>query len=114
MAVLLGAIKSGNDPIQKRVDEINDMIRYANENNIDVVDKSSTWQANMKYNLLKYSRGVLFVSYQQLDLYKYYKGQGETWKKESYRVGKNDVREVLTDIARMYRSSIKRYKTYGY
>lgn len=114
MAVLLGAIKSGKDPIQKRVDEINDMIRFANENNIEVVDNRSTWQTPMKYNLLKYSRGVLFVTYQELDLYRYNKGQGKFYKKVSDRVGKYDIKEVLNDIARMYRSSIRRYKTYGY
>ena len=108
------AKKSGSNAIQKRVDEVNEMINFANENNIEVVDKNSTWQTPMKYNPLKYSRGILFVSYQSLDLYKFNKGQGESWKKENDKFGKDDVKDVLTDIARMYRSSIRRYKTYGY
>jgi hypothetical protein len=114
MAVLLGAIKAGSNAIQKRVDEVNDMIRFANENKIEVVDKSGTWQAPMKYNLLKYSRGVLFVTYQELDIYKYNRGKGEDWQKKTARYGKEDIRDVLNDIAKMYRSSIRRYKTYGY
>jgi hypothetical protein len=126
MAVLLGAIKQKNvNAIQKRVDEINEMIRFAKEHKLEVVDKTNTWQAPMKYEPLKYSNGVLYVTYYKFDLYKYAKGQGYDWKKESYKVGRKDtsyggysenesIKMTLTDIARMYRSVVNHYKKYGY
>jgi hypothetical protein len=125
MSIFLGAIKQKNvSSIQKRVDEINDMIRYANEHNLEVVDKSQTWEAPMKFEPLKYSNGVLYVKYQKLDLYKYNRGKGTSWQKESYKVGRKDtsygfeenesIRLTLTDIARMFRSVVNHYKKYGY
>lgn len=126
MAVLLGAIKQKNvNAIQKRVDEINEMIRYANAHDLDVVDKTNSWQAPMKYEPLKYSNGVLYITYQKLNLYDYLKGRGSKWTKESYKVGRKDtsyggysenqsIKMTLTDIARMYRSVVNHYKKYGY
>jgi hypothetical protein len=124
MAVLLGAIQKNNNAIQKRVDEINAMIRFANANKLEVVDKSGSWQAEMKYEELKYSKGVLYITYQTLDLYGYLKGKGRKYKKESYKIGRKDtqyggysenesIRLNLTDIARMYRSRINEFKKYG-
>ena len=93
--------------IEKRVEDINAMIAEANRNGISVIDTSSTWQTPMKYNQLKYSRGILYVTYKELDLYAYAKGRGMKWEKRSERYGASDVRYVLTDIARMYRRALK-------
>ena len=117
-----GSIKS----IEKRVAEVNELIKRGNELGIEVVDEGNTWQAPMKYKPLKYSNGVLYVSFEQMDLYKYSKEYVKEWDKKSYKVGKYDnsygfkgeagsmQREVLTDIARMYRKPLKSYDTYGY
>lgn len=117
MSIFLGAVQSNKNAIQKRVDEVNEMIRFANENDIEVVDSTTTWQAPMRYNLLKYTKGVLYVSYQELDLYKYNRGKGKSYKKESFKVGRNDtdygfnenegIKKVLSNIAKMYRKAIK-------
>jgi len=114
MAVLLGAIQKNSTTIEKRVNEINDMIRYANANDIEVVDNRSTWQSPMRYNPLLYTKGVLYVSYAELDLYRANRGGSRVYENKVYRVGKNDVKETLTDIARMYRSAINKFKKYGY
>lgn len=115
MSIFLGAVKSGNsNAIQKRIDEINNMIRFANEKDIEVVDKSSSWQSPMRYDLLKYTKGVLYVKYKELDLYKANRGGGRDYKTMTERYGKNDVKEGLTYIARMYRSRINEFKKYGY
>lgn len=120
--------KGGNIPtIEKRVAEVNAMINEGNEKGLEVVDESTTWQSPMKFNPLKYSNGVLYVSYKQLDLYKYNKGMGTEWKKENYKVGKNDMnttnfnysqgssqKETLSDIARMYRKALNNFQKYGY
>jgi hypothetical protein len=117
--------KGGNIPtIEKRVAEVNKLIAEGNDKGLEVVDESTTWQSPMKYNPLKYSNGVLYVSYEQLDLYNYNKGRGEGYKKESYKVGKNEMgmglsegsaqKETLTDIARMYRKAINSFNKYGY
>jgi hypothetical protein len=126
MSIFLGAIKQKNVPaIERRVSEINEMIRFAKIHKLEVVDKSNTWQAEMKYEQLKYSNGILYITYETLDLYDYLKGKGRKYKKESYKVGRKDtsyggysenesIRITLTDIARMYRSRINEFKKYGY
>jgi hypothetical protein len=94
------------------------MIQDANEKGLEVVDESTTWQSPMKYNPIKYTRGVLYISYFQLDLYKYNKGLGVVWEKKNDIVGRNVIMysqsQALSDIARMYRKALKRYDTYGY
>jgi hypothetical protein len=117
-----GSIKS----LEKRVAEVNELIKRGNELGIEVVDESTTWQAPMKYNPLKYTNGVLYVSYEQLDLYKYNREYVQDWEKKSYKIGKYESgygyrgeagaaqREALTEIARMYRKPLKSYDTYGY
>jgi len=117
-----GSIKS----IEKRVAEVNELIKRGNELGIEVVDEGNTWQAPMKYKPLKYTNGVLYISYEQLDLYKYSKTYSSDWEKKSYKIGKYESgygykgeegaaqREALTDIARMYRKPLKSYDTYGY
>ena len=117
--------KGGNVPtIEKRVAEVNALIKEGNEKGVEVIDESTTWEAPMKYNLLKYTNGVLYVSFEKLDLYKYNKGRGTEWNKESYKIGKNEMgmsmfkgnaqTEALTEIARMYRKAINSFNKYGY
>lgn len=117
-----GSIKS----LEKRVAEVNELIKRGNELGIEVVDEGNTWQAPMKYKPLKYTNGVLYVSYEQLDLYKYNREYVQDWEKKSYKIGKYESgygyrgeagaaqREALTEIARMYRKPLKSYDTYGY
>ena len=119
--------KGGNLPsIEKRVAEVNALIKEGNDKGVEVYDESTTWQSATKYNPIKYSNGVLYVSYMELDLYKYRKsgGRDSQWKKENYRIGKNELgvgfsdnsaqRETLTDVARMYRKAINHFDKYGY
>jgi hypothetical protein len=117
--------KGGNVPtIEKRVAEVNALIREGNDKGVEVIDSNNTWQAPMKYKPIKYTKGVLYISYEQLDLYKYNKGMGTFYKKESYKIGKNESgmsmsnnsaqKETLTEIARMYRKAINSFDKYGY
>jgi hypothetical protein len=117
--------KGGNVPtIEKRVVEVNALIKEGNEKGVEVIDESTTWEAPMRYNLLKYTNGVLYVSFEKLDLYKYNKGRGTEYNKESYKIGKNEMgmsmfkgnaqTEALTEIARMYRKAINSFNKYGY
>jgi hypothetical protein len=110
--------RGGNVPsIEKRIAVVNNLIALGNANDLTVVDSTITWEAPMKYNPLKYTNGVLYVSYQELDLYNYLKRGGTKWKKESYKVGKNEMGEsvfkgsaqtdTLTKIANMYRKALR-------
>jgi len=94
--------------LEKRVAEVNELINEGNTMNVRVVDTSSTWQSPMKYKPVKTSRGVLYVTYEELDLYGYNKGRGIKYVKKSERYGKSDAKYVLNDIAKMYRAAIKR------
>jgi hypothetical protein len=108
-----GEIKS----IRKRVDEINALIKLGNENDIEVVDESTTWESPMKFKPLKYSNGVLYVEYQELDLYSYLKGRGTKYETKKFKVTKYDTssgfeagesqRNELNDIAKMYRKALR-------
>lgn len=93
--------------IEKRVAEVNALISIVNRNGDYVTDTTSTWQSPMKYNQLKYSRGVLYVTYKELDLYSYLKKGAVKWSKKSERYGASDVKYALTHIARMYRKALK-------
>jgi len=115
MSIFLGAvIQKNSNAIQKRVDEINEMIRIAKANDLSVTDKSGTWQPLVKYNLLKYTKGVLYATYEEENLYYYAKGKGRKWEKKSERYGKNDVAYGLKYIGAMYRSAVNHFKKYGY
>ncbi|NBX27485.1 MAG: hypothetical protein EBR55_04425 [Chitinophagia bacterium] len=108
-----GEIKS----IRKRVDEINALIKLGNENDIEVVDESTTWESPMKFKPIKYSNGVLYVEYQELDLYSYLKGRGTKYETKKFKVTKYDTssgfeagesqRNELNDIAKMYRKALR-------
>jgi len=118
--------KGGNiTSIEKRVAEVNEMIKKGNELGIEVIDESGTWQAPMKYKPIKYSNGILYIEYDQLDLYKHNKGQGSIWKTEKLKVLKSEMslrsyepgagqKEALSDIAKMYRKGLNHYEKYGY
>lgn len=113
MATFLGGIFGIGETkkataFEKRVAEVNELINEANRKNLQVTDTSSTWQSPMKYKPLKTSRGVLYVSYEELDLYDYAKGRGKKYVKKSERYGKEDAKFVLSDIAKMYRRALKR------
>ena len=118
--------KGGNiTSIEKRVLEVNEMIKKGNELGIKVVDESVTWESPMKYKPLKYSNGVLYIEYQELDLYKYKKGMGTVWKTKKDKLTKNTSdygygdagyaqKLELSNIAKMYRKALNHYEKYGY
>jgi hypothetical protein len=119
MATFLGSIFGIGETkkataLEKRVAQVNELINQANKQGLEVVDASSSWQAPMKYKPIKTSRGMIYVTYEKLDLYKYNKGRGTSWEKISERWGKDDAKDILNDIARMYRKAIKTYSVYGY
>jgi len=103
--------------IKKRVDEVNALIKLGIENDIEVVDNSTTWEAPMKYKPLKYSNGVLYIEYQELDLYSYLKGRGTKYETKKEKVTKYDdsygygagvtQKQMLNDIAKMYRKALR-------
>ncbi len=109
MAVFIGSIGAvkGQSAILKRVDEINALIREGNSKGVLVYDPSTTWQSGMKYQPVKYSRGVLFVSYSQEDLYKKMKTGVQKFKKVSDRYSSEDAKAELSRIARMYRTALR-------
>jgi hypothetical protein len=113
--------KGGNVPsIEKRVAEVNALIKEGNDKGLEVVDESTTWQSPMKYKPFKYSNGVLYEEYEELDLYSHNRGEGTKWKTKKYKFTKNssfgidDQKGVLNQVARMYRKAIKHFNTYGY
>jgi len=103
--------------IKKRVDEVNALIKLGIENDIEVVDNSTTWESPMKYKPLKYSNGVLYIEYQELDLYSYLKGRGTKYETKKEKVTKYDdsygygagvtQKHMLNDIAKMYRKALR-------
>ena len=103
--------------IKKRVDEVNALIKLGIENDIEVVDNSTTWESPMKYKPLKYSNGVLYIEYQELDLYSYLKGKGTKYETKKEKVTKYDdsygygagvtQKHMLNDIAKMYRKALR-------
>ena len=102
--------KGGNvSSIEKKVAEVNRLIELGNKNGISVVDSRSTWEAPMKYKPIRYSNGVLYVEYQQLDLYKYNKKGISNWVTKKDKVLKRDMQfdNPLNDIAKMYRKALK-------
>jgi hypothetical protein len=113
--------KGGNIPtIAKKVEEVNKLINDGNEKGVEVIDESTTWQSPMKYKPFKYSNGVLYEEYEELDLYSYNRGEGTKWKTKKYKFTKNsafgtdDQKGVLNQVARMYRKAIKHFDNYGY
>lgn len=102
--------RSGNvSSIEKRVQEVNRLIELGNANNILVIDSSSTWEAPMKYKPIKYSNGILYVEYQELDLYNHLKKGVDNWitKKEKTLKRNMEFDNPLNEIAKMYRKALK-------
>lgn len=102
--------KGGNvRSIEKRVEQVNHLIALGNANNLEVVDSRSTWQSPMKYKPLKYSNGVLYIEYEELDLYQYNRKGIAKWTTEKDKVLKRDMEfdNPLNDIARMYRKALR-------
>jgi hypothetical protein len=95
--------------IEKKVNELNRLIELANEKGISVVDSSSTWQSPMKYKPIRYSNGVLYVEYQELDLYKYNRTGVSNWVTKKDKVLKRNMQfdNPLNEIAKMYRKALK-------
>jgi hypothetical protein len=119
--------KGGNiSSIEKRVAEVNSMIKEATEKNIEVVDTSGTWQSPMKYEPLLYKNGILYIKYKELDLYHHNRSGVRNWELKSEKIGKHNTdygvgekegssqKKALTDIARMYRTALYHYNKYGY
>jgi hypothetical protein len=95
--------------IQKKVAEINKMISLAINSDgdaIEVIDKSSTWEAPMKYKPIKYSNGGLYIEYEE------YTGHGKPAIKKE-RINKSNMEldgiGTLNNIAKMYRSALKKH-----
>ena len=119
MATFLGSIFGIGETkkataLEKRVAQVNELINQENKQGLEVVDSSTSWQAPMKYKPIKTSRGIIYVTYEKLDLYKYNRGKGTSWEKNSERWGADDARYILNDIAKMYRKALKSYSVYGY
>jgi len=120
--------KGGNIPsIEKRVAEVNALIKEGNDKGLSVVDETNTWQAPMKYSLLKYSNGVLYAEYKQLNLYMNNKGRGSYWGIKKIKITKRDTdygysenmdgyaqRLFMSDISRMYRKALNHFIKYGF
>jgi len=116
-----GVKKSGNiKSIQNRVNEVNELIKEGNDKGVEVIDSRSTWEAPMKYKPIKYSNGVLYIEYEELNLYKYNRFEGTQWVTKKEKITKGGVlgleeqKYTLTLIARMYRKAINHFNKYGY
>ncbi len=102
--------KGGNvSSIEKKVAEVNRLIELGNKNGISVIDSRSTWEAPMKYKPIRYSNGVLYIEYQQLDLYSYNRTGVSKWETKKDKILKRNMQfdNPLNDIAKMYRKALK-------
>ncbi len=92
--------------IQKKVDEINDMISKAKDDDgdpIGVIDTSGTWEEPMVYKPLVYKNGALYIEYTQP--YRPGKVNKEKITKANMEF---DGIPTLNDIAKWYRKAIKK------
>jgi hypothetical protein len=104
--------KGGNVPsITRKVNEVNRLIALGNENDISVIDSSSTWESPMKYKPIKYSNGTLYIEYEELDLYKNNRTGVKQWITKKDKVLKRNMEydSPLNDIAKWYRKALKNY-----
>lgn len=104
--------KSGNEAkVQRKVDELNRLIKLANENDLAIVDTSGTWQTPEKYKPVRYVNGVLYFEWEELDLYSYNKERGEKWNLKKDKVLKSNMEfdgiPTLNTLMRLYKKSLK-------
>lgn len=98
-----------NSKLQRKVDEVNRLIKLVNDNDLTVVDSSSTWQTPMKYQPIVISRGGLKITYKELDLYKYNRTGRSSWEEKKDTVLKRDMEfdNPLNDIAKWHRKALR-------
>lgn len=104
--------KGGNVPsIEKKVKEVNRLIELGNENKVEVVDESGSWQAPTKWKPFKYSNGTLYMEYDELDLYRHNKRMGTQYVNHKDKVLKSNMEfdgiPTLNDVAKQYRKALK-------
>jgi hypothetical protein len=97
MSVFIGAVK-GSSAIQRKVAEVNKLIQQAK--GLYVLDPTSTWESAYRFKPYKYSRGVLFESY---DI-----NSGRGWEKRSERWGSFDADMVLSHTKKMLKRAIRK------
>lgn len=94
--------------IQKKVDEINALIAKAKDTDgdpLEVIDKTSTWQAYMYYKPITYKNGTLYIEYEE------YTGRGKNeTKKEKINKSRMEFDGIptLNDISKMYKAVLKK------
>ena len=98
-----------NSKLQRKVDEVNRLIKLVNDNDLTVVDSSSTWESPMKYQPIVISRGGLKITYKELDLYKYNKTGKQSWEEKKDTILKRDMEldNPLNDIAKWHRKALR-------
>jgi hypothetical protein len=104
--------KSGNVPrIEKRVDELNKLIEIANQNDLSIIDTSGTWQTQERYKPLRYVNGILYLNWEELDLYSYLKERGEKWDMKKDKVLKRNMESdgipTINNLMRLYKKRLK-------
>jgi hypothetical protein len=99
----------GDSKLQRKVDEVNRLIKLVNDNDLKVVNSSSTWETPMKYQPIVVSRGGLKITYKELDLYKYNRTGKQSWEEKKETVLKRDMEfdNPLNDIAKWHRKALR-------
>jgi hypothetical protein len=99
----------GDSKLQRKVDEVNRLIKLVNDNDLTVVNSSSTWETPMKYQPIVVSRGGLKITYKELDLYKYNRTGKQSWEEKKETVLKRDMEfdNPLNDIAKWHRKVLR-------
>ena len=99
----------GDSKLQRKVDEVNRLIKLVNDNDLTVVNSSSTWETPMKYQPIVVSRGGLKITYKELDLYKYNRTGKQNWEEKKETVLKRDMEfdNPLNDIAKWHRKALR-------
>jgi hypothetical protein len=99
----------GDSKLQRKVDEVNRLIKLVNDNDLTVVNSSSTWETPMKYQPIVVTRGGLKITYKELDLYKYNKTGKQNWEEKKETVLKRDMEfdNPLNDIAKWHRKALR-------
>jgi len=92
--------------MQKKVDEVNALIAAAIDSDndpLDVIDSSSTWQAPMQFSPFIFKNGYLYSQYKEMG------HKGWEVKKERYKpTDSYDAYQWLNQVAKWYRTAIKK------